>query len=141
MKQETTTQEIFAPSTACGDLSRLVGRQDEASTAMRQMAVTYLKLQRGFEEILAPFGLVLSQFEALVKIGCKPGIIQQELVNVLLVTKGNVGALLDRLESIGLVERRADATDRRANQLYLTKTGESLIVELFQKRKVFVNEV
>ena len=109
--------------------------------ALRQMAVTYLKMQRRFEEILGPFGLVLSQFEALVKIGCKPGIIQQELVGALLMTKGNVGALLDRLESIGLVERRADANDRRANQLYLTAAGESLIVELFKKRQVFVNEM
>jgi DNA-binding MarR family transcriptional regulator len=140
MKTETPLQASSSPP-CCDGLSHLVGQQDESSTAMRQMAVTYLKLQRGFEEILAPFGLVLSQFEALVKIGCKPGIIQQELVNVLLVTKGNVGALLDRLESIGLVERRADANDRRANQLYLTKAGESLITELFQKRQVFVTEV
>jgi DNA-binding MarR family transcriptional regulator len=138
MKQEFQTQIAGCP---CDGLTRLVGQQDEGSMAMRQMAVTYLKLQRGFEEILAPFGLVLSQFEALVKIGCNPGIIQQELVNVLLVTKGNVGALLDRLESIGLVERRADAKDRRANQLYLTAAGESLITELFQKRQVFVNEM
>ncbi len=139
MKQEIAT--TAAGVSTCDGLTHLVGQQDEASTLLRQMAVTYLKLQRGFEDILAPFGLVLSQFEALVKIGCKPGIIQQELVNVLLVTKGNVGALLDRLESIGLVERRAAANDRRANQLYLTAAGEALIIELFQKRQVFVNEV
>ena len=138
MKPEMTTAAEVSP---CDGLTRLVGQQDEGSMAMRQMYCTFLKLQRGFEDILAPYGLVLSQFEALVKIGCKPGIIQQELVNVLLVTKGNVGALLDRLESIGLLERRAAANDRRANQLYLTAAGEALIVELFQKRQIFVNEV
>src|SRR5271154_3015070 len=138
MKPPISPQASVSP---CDGLSRLVGQQDEASMAMRQMAITYLKLQRGFEEILTPHGLVLSQFEALVKIGCKPGVIQQDLVGALLMTKGNVGALLDRLESIGLVERRADANDRRANQLYLTAAGESLIVELFKKRQVFVNEV
>jgi DNA-binding MarR family transcriptional regulator len=138
MKQDTTTAAEVSP---CEGLTRLVGQQDEGSMAMRQMYCTFLKLQRGFEEILAPYGLVLSQFEALVKIGCKPGIIQQELVNVLLVTKGNVGALLDRLESIGLLERRSAANDRRANQLYLTVAGEALIIELFQKRQIFVNEV
>src|SRR5271155_5706324 len=138
MKPDSRPQ---APCYPCDGLTRLVGQQDEASMAMRQMAHTYLKLQRGFEEILAPYELVLSQFEALVKIGCNPGIIQQELVNVLLVTKGKVGALRDRVESMGLVERRAAANDRRANQLYLTAAGEALITELFQKRQVFVNEV
>jgi DNA-binding MarR family transcriptional regulator len=50
-----------------------------------------------------------------------------------LMTKGNVGALLDRLETIELVDRRADPKDRRANRLYLTPTGETLVAELFEK--------
>jgi hypothetical protein len=83
------------------------GEVDDAVLAWRQLAVTFLKLQRVVEDMLAPHGLVLSQFEALAKIAKKPGMIQQELVAVLLVTKGNVGALLDRLESIELVERRS----------------------------------
>lgn len=123
------------------DCSRLRGDEDEATTAFRQLAITFLKLQRKVEDMLAPYGLVLSQFEALAKIGCKPGMIQQELVSLLLVTKGNVGALLDRLESIGLVERRADPNDRRANRLYLAAAGEKLVAELFQKHKAFVHEM
>jgi DNA-binding MarR family transcriptional regulator len=101
--------------------------------AWRQLIVTFLKLQRRVEDMLAPYGLALSQFEALAKIGIKPGMIQQELVSLLLVTKGNVGALLDRLEAIELVERRSDPNDRRANRLYLTPAGQRLITELFEK--------
>src|SRR5258708_19877565 len=73
---------------------------DTCVTAWKQLVVTYLKLQRRVEDMLAPYGLVRSQFEALAKIARKPGMIQQELVSLLLVTKGNVGALLDRLESL-----------------------------------------
>jgi DNA-binding MarR family transcriptional regulator len=117
------------------------GKDDVSVAAWKQLVVTYLKLQRRVEEMLAPYGLVLSQFEALAKIGIKPGMIQQELVALLLVTKGNVGALLDRLESIGLVERRSDPNDRRANRLYLTERGETMIAEIFQKHCAFVHEM
>lgn len=119
----------------------LVLERDEAASAWRQLVFTYLKLQRQLEEMLAPHGLVLSQFEALIKIGCKPGMIQQELVSLLLVTKGNVGALLDRLESTGLVERRPDPKDRRANRLYLTKTGTDLISATLTKHRELVRQI
>src|ERR1700761_241551 len=102
------------------DLCAINAPQNECSMAFKQLMITFLKLQRQLEEMLEPHGLVLSQFEALAKIGIKPGMIQQELVKHLLVTKGNVGALIDRLESMGWVIRRADPQDRRANRLYLT---------------------
>ena len=105
-------------------------QHDPATLAFRQFFFTYHKVQRRIEEMLAPHGLVLSQFEAIIKIGMRPGIIQQELVTALLVTKGNVGALLDRLELMGLVERRPDPGDRRANRLHLTPNGRSLLDRL-----------
>lgn len=114
--------------------------QDECVTAFKQLYITYLKLQRQLEEVLEPHGLVLSQFEALAKIAIKPGMIQQELVQHLLVTKGNVGALLDRLESMGWVTRKADPNDRRANRLYLTPRGQSTIVEIIKKHREFISE-
>jgi len=117
------------------------GPEDDTVAAWKQLVVTYLKLQRRVEDMLAPYGLVLSQFEALAKIARKPGMIQQELVSLLLVTKGNVGALLDRLESIGLVERRSDPNDRRANRLYLTSRGETMINEIFEKHCAGIREI
>ncbi|MDB5331977.1 MAG: transcriptional regulator [Phycisphaerales bacterium] len=114
---------------------------DESLQAWRQMFHTFLKQQRKIEEMLAPYDLALSQFEGLAKIAWQPGVIQQDLVHHLLVTKGNVGALVDRLESAGLVERRADPNDRRANRLFLTKAGESLLVELFEKHRTMVREM
>lgn len=115
--------------------------RDETVAAFKQLLYTYLKLQRNLESMLEPYGLVLSQFEAMAKIGGKPGMIQQELVSHLLVTKGNVGALLDRLASLGLVERRADPADRRANRLYLTAEGRRAITEVIEKHYCCLTEI
>jgi DNA-binding MarR family transcriptional regulator len=114
--------------------------EDEAVAAFKQLWVTFLKLQRQLEEVLEPHGLVLSQFEALVKIGVNPGMIQQELVKHLLVTKGNVGALLDRLEALEWVQRCSCPNDRRANKLYLTSRGIAMIQEIIKKHRVFIAE-
>ncbi|MDB5357980.1 MAG: transcriptional regulator [Phycisphaerales bacterium] len=114
---------------------------DDSIQSWRQLALTFLKQQRKIEDMLAPHDLALSQFEALAKIGMQPGVIQQDLVHHLLVTKGNVGALIDRLESLGLVERRSDPHDRRANRLFLTTPGETLLQQLFAKHRTIVREM
>ena len=114
---------------------------DDALQTWRQMVYTYLKLQRKVEDMLDPYGLALSQFEALAKVGMNPGVIQQDLVKYLLVTKGNVGALVDRLEESGLIERRPDPNDRRANRLFLTSSGTSMVSEIFDKHRVLVREM
>ncbi len=112
---------------------------DPAVATFKQLVHTYLKLQRQLEDVLDPHGLVLSQFEALCKIEAVPGVIQQELVSHLLVTKGNVGALLDRLESMGLVERRPDPLDRRANRLHLTPAGGATICRIRNEHRAFID--
>ena len=126
------------PATSLAPLCPLAVPEDEALAAFKQLWVTFLKLQRQLEDVLEPHGLVLSQFEALIKIGMNPGLIQQELVKHLLVTKGNVGALLDRLESMGWVQRCSCPNDRRANKLYLTNQGSGMVQEIMQKHRVFV---
>jgi DNA-binding MarR family transcriptional regulator len=71
------------------------------------------------------FGLSVAQFDVIAQIGANQGLTQQELAQALLVTKGNVCQLLDRLEQRGLIERRPAGTGR-SNRLYLTKEGQRL---------------
>ncbi len=59
----------------------------------------------------------------LAKVGSAEGISQQELANALLVTKGNVCQLLDKMEATGLLERRPDG---RVNRLFLTEQGRTV---------------
>lgn len=87
----------------------------------------YQKMQRELEGVLSDSGLTLAQFDVLANLGMSEGITQQELAERLLVTKGNVCGVLDRMESAGLVERRPDAKDRRANRIHLTRQGRAAL--------------
>src|SRR5215510_4079712 len=96
--------------------------------------VTWLRLVRIFHKgertlvgQLRCYDLSLAQFDVLVQLGAAEGITQQELADKLLVTKGNVTQLLDRMTSCGLLTRRQDG---RANRLYLTAKGLRLFTEV-----------
>jgi DNA-binding MarR family transcriptional regulator len=119
-----------------------VGPEDDpALQACRQMFISHTKFQRRLEQLTTPKGLNLSQFEALAKVGLRPGMIQQDLAEILLLTKGNIGAMIDRLEGLALIERRPDASDKRLNRLYLTGSGKELVSELFQEHLTLVRDM
>jgi MarR family transcriptional regulator, organic hydroperoxide resistance regulator len=89
------------------------------------------QMGRRLERLFARHGLTTAQFDVLATLSHGDGIMQQELSERLLVTKGNVCGLIDRAEAAGWVERRADPEDRRANRIFLTQTGrERLAVTL-----------
>lgn len=85
------------------------------------------KVQRSEIAHLAQHNLTLPQFDVLAQLNTQEGITQQELADRLLVTKGNVCGLMDRMMEQGWVERREDPQDRRAYMLYLTPKGKGLI--------------
>ncbi len=97
---------------------------------MQQSIATWLRLARFYHKAdrrllanLRCYDLSLAQFDVLAQLGAAEGITQQELADKLLVTKGNVTQLLDRMTLGGLLTRRQDG---RANRLYLTEAGRSL---------------
>jgi DNA-binding MarR family transcriptional regulator len=114
---------------------------DVAFQAWRQLFITSLKLQRRVDNLLAPYNLALSQFEAMFKVGLRPGLSQQELSAALLLTKGNIGALVDRLEGMNMIQRRPDPHDRRLNRLYLTGDGQLLVGEIRKHHLALVREM
>lgn len=73
--------------------------------------------------LLAEYGLTPAQFDVLSHLVREDGLSQQEVADRLLVTKGNVCGLVDRLESARLVERSRNPADRRSNQLHITLSG------------------
>ena len=62
--------------------------------------------------------------EALLHKGPLP---VNEIGKKVLLTSGSITAAVDRLETKGLVERRAHGTDRRARIVHLTKEGRKVI--------------
>jgi DNA-binding MarR family transcriptional regulator len=95
--------------------------------AWLRLARIFQKIDRASGEHLRDRSLSMAQFDVLARVGAAGGITQQELADSLLVTKGNICQLLDRMEGCGLLERRQQG---RANHLYLTPHGTMLYEEL-----------
>src|SRR3979411_495308 len=94
----------------------------------------WLRLNRGFQkldrastEFLRCWQLSPAQLDVLSRVGASEGISQQRLADALLVTKGNVCQLLDKMEMSGLLERRPD---KRVNRLFLTEQGRQVYEEV-----------
>jgi DNA-binding MarR family transcriptional regulator len=93
------------------------------------------RIERTLGEDLRAHKLSLAQFDVLAHVGAAEGITQQELASRLLVTKGNVCQLLDRLEATRLIERRREG---RSNRLYLTPRGRTLFEELLPGHEALI---
>lgn len=66
--------------------------------------------------------------EALLHKGPLP---VNEIGKKVMLTSGSITVAVDRLETKGLVERRAHGTDRRARIVHLTKAGSKLITPVY----------
>jgi MarR family transcriptional regulator for hemolysin len=76
------------------------------------------------------FGISRAQWAVLVRIDRNEGLKQTELADILDLQPISLTRLLDRLAENGLIERRADPNDRRANRLYLTPAAKPLLDQL-----------
>jgi DNA-binding MarR family transcriptional regulator len=95
------------------------------------------KVERALDEHMRLFGLSNAQFDVLAHVGTAEGITQRELADSLLVTKGNVAQLLDRMEARGLILRRREG---RTNRLFLTDEGRRLFAEAVPAHEALVDE-
>ena len=76
------------------------------------------------DRALKPLGLTRSQWWVLAFLSRRDGMTQTALAADLDLTKVAVGGLIDRMETGGFVERRADERDARARRVYLTRAGQ-----------------
>ncbi len=83
-----------------------------------------------FDEYMKPEGLTRSQWWILAHLSRHDGMIQSDLANVLDLGKAALGALLDRLEILQLIERRPDQADRRVKRVYLTGKGSQAVQQM-----------
>lgn len=102
------------------------------------MVRTVSLIQRRIVAALAAHGVTVPQFDVLATLRFSEGVTQQELAERLLVTKGNVCGVLDRLERLGWVQRRPDPSDGRVNRLYLTPAGRQQVGVLLPEHDALV---
>jgi DNA-binding MarR family transcriptional regulator len=103
-----------------------------------QLARTYNLVLRSVTATLAQRDVTVPQFDILATLRFSEGVTQTELAEKLLVTKGNVCQLLDRMEKIGWVQRRPDRDDARINRLYLTSAGRKKVGTLLPRHDALV---
>ena len=83
-----------------------------------------------FVQATAGHGITPGQWAAVRALYEFPGVEQARLADLIGCDRATTGGLVDRLESKGLVERRADQNDRRLKRLTLTTAGEGLFDQL-----------
>jgi MarR family transcriptional regulator, transcriptional regulator for hemolysin len=86
-------------------------------------------------------GTTRAQWIVLFRLREQEGLSQVDLADVLELQPISLVRLLDRLVEHGLVERRHDPRDRRANRLFLTASGRQLADDLDSLRDSIATDV
>lgn len=103
-----------------------------ALLAWLRLARVFHRIERRASDSLRCRDLSMAQFDVLAHVGANEGMTQQQLADSLLVTKGNVCQLLDRMERGDLIERRQEG---RSNLLFLTEDGRELFDAVVTKHE------
>jgi DNA-binding MarR family transcriptional regulator len=86
-------------------------------------------------------GTTRAQWIVLFRLRQQEGLSQVDLADVLELQPISLVRLLDRLVEHGLLERRHDPKDRRANRLFLTESGRQLVDDLDGLRDEIATEL
>lgn len=83
-----------------------------------------------FSEHCSRFGITPGLFGVLSIVERNPGLTQTAIANALGNDRSAMVSVVDRLESMNLVERKPSASDRRSHALFLTAHGTSFYNEV-----------
>jgi DNA-binding MarR family transcriptional regulator len=86
-------------------------------------------------------GTTRAQWIVLFRLRQQEGLSQVDLAEVMELQPISLVRLLDRLVEHGLLERRHDPKDRRANRLFLTAKGRRLVDDLDSLRDAIAADV
>ncbi len=112
--------------------------QRRAIAAWLRLARVFHKIDHASVEQMRAWDLSLAQFDVLARVGASEGVTQQQLADRLLVTKGNICQLLDRMEARGLLERHQEG---RANRIFLTESGRALWCQVVPAHEALIGEL
>jgi len=105
-----------------------------STTPQREIAFTIMDVARLLktyaDQRARQFGISRAQWAVLIRVERNEGLKQSELAEMLDLQPISLTRLLDRLAENGLIERRADPNDRRANRLYLRPAAKPLLGRL-----------
>jgi len=109
---------------------------------LRLLTCTQLIERRVRSGLREQFATTLPRFDLMAQLERHPeGLKMNELSRLLMVTGGNVTAIVDQLEKEGLVERLAEPDDRRTWVIRLTANGRKSFAEMARAHEEWVVEL
>jgi DNA-binding MarR family transcriptional regulator len=87
------------------------------------------KLRELTEEALKPYGLIGKHWGILSVLKEKGNLTQHDIGKCVHMDRSTMVNMIDDLEKAGLVERRPNASDRRAYSVFMTEKGKSILPE------------
>ena len=109
---------------------------------LRLLTCTQLIERQVRSRLREQFSTTLPRFDLLAQLERhREGLKMNELSRLLMVTGGNVTAIVDQLEKEGLVERLDEPADRRAFRIRLTRAGERSFGEMARAHEEWVVEL
>jgi DNA-binding MarR family transcriptional regulator len=109
---------------------------------LRLLTCTQLVEQAVRSRLRERFGTTLPRFDLMAQLERHPeGLKMNELSRLLMVTGGNITAIVDQLAAEGLVERLAEPADRRAFRIRLTRSGEKTFGEMARAHEEWIIEL
>ncbi len=120
------------------------GDRDALRTWLRLLACATLVEREVRGRLRERFGTTLPRFDVLAQLDAvagRDGITMSALSERLMVTNGNVTALVERLVADGLVARAPSPTDGRAQLVRLTARGERALAEMAPEHHRWIGEL
>ena len=109
---------------------------------LRLLTCTQLIERRVRSGLREEFATTLPRFDLMAQLERhREGLKMNELSRMLMVTGGNITAIVDQLEKEGQVERLDDSADRRAFRIRLTRSGEKSFAEMARAHEQWVVEL
>lgn len=106
-----------------------------------QMVETARLMRNHVDQRAREHGTTRAQWGVLARLRRQEGLNQAALAEQMELQPISLARLLDRLQNQGLIERRADPSDRRAYRLYLTPPGRDLVNDLDSVRSQIADEM
>jgi DNA-binding MarR family transcriptional regulator len=122
-----------------------IARSDDHSALriwLRLLTCTQLMEKEVRARLRSQFATTLPRFDLMAQLERHPeGLKMNALSRMLMVTGGNVTAIVDQLEKEGLVERLTEPADRRAFRIRLTRAGTRSFAEMARAHEEWVVEL
>jgi len=114
-----------------------------SAKTLLNLVYTYDILSAQTARKVSRFGLTKAGFNVLMILSRSPSKAckQNEISQLLLVSRANITGLVDSLVRQGLVQRTSDPHDRRVNMIRITAKGEKLLESLLPGYYKYIHEI